>query len=293
MQTLRKPQLNMLALASRIQPQSSEIEKARLHLMTIRRRLSNSFDVNKFLMIGSHSRKTAIRWYSDVDFMVVLRRNEAKWGGDIVNSSTVLKRIRDDLNDRFIHTDVRRDQQAAVVSFAQGNHALDVVPAIFNRVEKLRAIYWIPDGANGWLETSPSSHNSYFAHANERSGGKIAKTVQLLKWWKFSRSQTIPIESFHLDILLAASDICIGVKSYAQCLYDAFKLLSERECRGFRDPLGITGVIYSAKTEVQWNELNTFVDSALTHSRTAMVAEAARDFQESNRQWSIVFNGEY
>jgi predicted nucleotidyltransferase len=293
MQALRKPQLNLLSLTERIQPQPRETQKAKLHLMSIRRRLTRSFDVNKFLLIGSHYRDTAVRWYSDVDFMVVLRRNEAKWGGDIVHSSTVLNRIRDDLNDRFTYTDVRRDQQAVVVSFSQGNHSLDVVPAIFARIDKLHAIYWIPDGANGWMETSPTAHNGYFAKANKRSGGKLAKTVQLLKWWKFSRVQPIPIESFHLDSLLAASDICIGVKSYAQCLYEAFKLLTERECRGIRDPLGIAGIVDAARTDAQWNDLNVAVQSALIHSRAAMVAEAAVDFEESNRQWSIVFNGEY
>ena len=127
MQVLRKPQLNMRSLSGRIQLQAGEDERAKAHLLTIRSRLSKSFDVGRFIPIGSYARKTAIRRYSDVDYMVQLKRNEVKWGGDIVKSSTVLRRVKADLEDRFIHTNIRLDQQAAVVEFGQGQHAMDIV----------------------------------------------------------------------------------------------------------------------------------------------------------------------
>ncbi len=293
MQSLRKPQLNMLSLSNRIQLREGEIARAKSHIQTVRSRLSKSFEVGRFMPIGSHARKTPIRWYSDIDFMVLLKRNEAKWGGDFVKSSTVLRRVRDDLGDRFTQTDVRLDEQAVVVAFGQGQHDMDVVPAIFHDFKENNAVYWIPDGNNGWLETSPHAHNSYFAKANEQSGSKLAKTVQLLKWWKFSRVDPIPIQSFYLDMLLAVSGVCNGIKSYSQCLYDAFKLFADRECRGLRDPLGISGVIYSAKTNAQWEDINSSIVSALSHAKSAMVADAAQDYQEANRQWSIVFNYQY
>jgi hypothetical protein len=293
MQTSRHPQINMLALSARIQPQSGELAKAQSHLMTVRRRLAMSFDISKFLRIGSHARGTAIRWYSDVDVLAVLRRNEAKWGGSVVNSSTFLKRVRRDLEDRYTATEVRGDQQAVVAHFGGGEHALDVVPAIFHKWDKGRPVYLIPDGYDSWVETSPETHNAYFAGAAERSGQKLRKVVQLLKWWKYSRSQPIPVEAFHIDILLAANDVCSGVKSYGQCLVDAFQLLAERECRGFRDPLGISGVVYAAKTDAQWRELREHVNFALVHAKRALAAESWKDFAESNRQWNLVFNGEY
>lgn len=287
------PQINMVTLSRRIQPQPGELRAARSHLLTVRKRLAASFDVSKIVPIGSHARETAIRWYSDLDIMVVLRRNEAKWGGDIVLSSTVLQKVRNDLQDRYIHTEVRRDQQAVVLDFADGEQSLDVVPALFLRIEKLRPVYIIPDGSNEWLETSPEAHNRYFAAAVERSGGKLRKLIQLLKWWKYSREQPIPIQSSHLDLLLASSGLCVGVKTYTHCLYEAFKLLAERECRGFRDPLGVSGVVYAAQTNAQWEIVKKAVGYALGHSRAAIVAESSKDYTEANRQWSIVFNGEY
>lgn len=287
------PQVNIAVLARRIQPQGGELSAARRHLLTVRRRLAASFFISKIVPIGSHTRGTAIRWYSDLDVMAVVRRNEAKWGGDFVASSTLLQRVRNDLQDRYVHTNVRGDQQAVVLGFAAGQQSLDVVPAIFARFDKQRPVYAIPDGNGEWLETSPEAHSRFFALADQRSGGKLRKLIQLLKWWKFSRAQPIPIRPFHLDLLLADSDICVGVKPYTYCLYEAFKLLVSRECRGFRDPLGIAGTVDAAQTEAQWEVINDAADFALEHSRAALIAERSKDFEEANRQWSIVFNDEY
>lgn len=293
MQARANPQFNMATLASRIQPQSGELKAARNHLLTVRKRLGTSFDVSKTVPIGSHARSTAIRWYSDLDVMVVLRRNEAKWGDDLISSSTLLQKVKNDLQERYVNTEVRRDQQAVVLDFAGGQQSLDIVPALFLRLDKFQPIYMIPDSDGGWLETSPEAHNSYFDSAVARSGGKLRKLIQILKWWKCSREQPIPIQSFHLDLLFASSGLCVGVKSYTHCLYEAFKLLVERKCRGLRDPLGIAGIVYAAQTEAQCENNDNALRYALIHARAAIVAESSKDYTEANRQWSIVFNGEY
>jgi len=167
------------------------------------------------------------------------------------------------------------------------------VPGVFSSFNDGQPIYAIPDGAGDWMPTSPMAHNKYFSDAAARSIGKLPKVVQLLKWWKYARAQPIPIQSFHLDMLLAASELCVGVKPYTHCLYLAFKLLRERECAAFRDPLGIAGLISAAKTQAQRETLLNAVDHALYHAQAAVAAEALKDFEEANRQWDIVFNGQY
>jgi hypothetical protein len=154
-------------------------------------------------------------------------------------------------------------------------------------------VYGIPDGAGGWSETSPEAHDSYFASAVKKSGNKLNRVIQLLKWWKFAREQPIPIQSFHLDLLLASSDVCVGAKPYTHCLYEAFKLLADRQCRGLRDPIGIAGVVNAAGTEAQLEKVNNAVAYALNHSTAALAATAVNDFQEANRQWSLVFNNNF
>ncbi len=285
--------MNLAALAHRVQPLESELVNAKRHRGTARMRLATSFDVSRIVAIGSHARGTAIRSHSDLDMMVVLRRNEAKWGGSLVSSYTVLEKFRQDLQTRYVQTDIRRDEQAVVIDFAAGQRSLDVVPALFHRFDRLRPIYVIPDGNGGWFESSPEAHDRYFGSAVEKSGGKLKKVVQLMKWWKFSRAQPIPIRSFHVDMLVASSDVCVGVKPYTHCLYQVFELLAGRECRGLRDPLALTGVIYAAASDPQWAAMNDAVAYAFEHARAAVAAEAVRNFEEANRQWSIVFNYEY
>ena len=286
----KHPRANFVRIVRKVQPTESELKKARSHISSCRKRLVKSFNVKKFQRIGSHTRGTAIKLHSDLDFLVVLAKNEAKWGRNIVNSNTFLKRVSQDLDDRFVQTEVRKDMQAVVANFGSGQHSLDIVPGFFHKFQNGKPIYFISDGLGGWLETSPEAHNSFINSANKKSGEKLKKTGQLIRFWKHSRINSIPISSFYIDLLLANSGVCVGVKSYTQIMHDFFKLMSERQCRGLRDPLGIAGVVYAVQSKAQGNKLLSSVENALEHSRKALIAESNKDFQEANYQWDIVFN---
>ena len=143
-------------LLYRISPLPSELEHAKGHAATIKSRIGSSFNLKSFIVVGSHSRETAIRHYSDVDYFAVLSRDDARWGYGYVSSSTLLNNIRADLADRFWQTDIARDGQAVVVNFRGGGYPVDVVPAIFwDMKERKWPIYQIPDGNGGWMVTSP------------------------------------------------------------------------------------------------------------------------------------------
>lgn len=280
-------------LSSDIQPTASSISGAYRHVDSIKSRLANSFDLKKTLLIGSTSRDTSIRNFSDVDLLAVFARDEARHGERYVDSNTFIRRVRNDLDARFHATKVRRDSQAVVLHFAKGEDPVDVVPAIFSafRGDKKSPVYWIPDGLGGWLETAPEAHGKYLKQANVASGGKLRKTVQLLKHWKTSRANSLTLSSIHLELLLASHSVCVGMKGYATCLYEAFSLLRRRECRGLQDPVGVAGVLNACQTTVQTTKLNDAVNFALDHAVRAVFAEANGDTREACRQWSIVFNG--
>jgi len=281
-------------LSTAIQPTQFGINKGKIHASSIKTRLSNSFDVSKTLFIGSTARDTAIRGTSDVDLLTVFKRGEARWGDQLVNSGTFIKNIRDDLDARFKATTVRRDGQAIIVQFGQGSEPVDVVPAIFHEFRGgLRSpVYLIPDGNGNWMESAPEVHNTYLKKLNESSAGKLRKTTQLLKHWRASR-QGIRLSSIHIELLLASQKICVGAKSYAHCLRDAFHLLRQRECRGLHDPLGVAGTLYAVQTQAQADQLVAAVNYAADHAQRAVEAESRRDWKEALRQWNIVFNGEF
>lgn len=284
------PKMNFGRLLGKIKPTEGELAKARSFTTSCKTRLAKSFNLKKFQRIGSHARQTAIKLRSDLDYLAVLARNEAKWGDRIVNSNTFINKVSQDLNSRYVQTVVRKDQQAVVINFGSGQNSMDVVPAFFKGFQDKKPVYFIPDGNGGWLETSPEAHNAYIRKENLRSGEKLKKVGQLIRYWKYTRSTPIPLSSFYVDLLLASSGICTGVKSYPYIMYEFFKLMSERECRGLRDPLGIAGVVYAVQTTNQAKTLVSSVENSLDHARRAIIAENNKDFIEANRQWNIVFN---
>jgi hypothetical protein len=198
-----------------------------------------------------------------------------------------------DLAERYPASYVHKDGLAAVIEFGGGKQSLDVVPGIFVRFNAGRPVFLIPDGKGGWFETSPQAHDRYFQQAHERSGKKLAKVSQLLKWWKHARSSSPPIKSFYVDMVLAASGVCVPAKTYAKCLDDFFRVVEKGRCGGLPDPCGIAGDILATDTEKQRQLLMKAVEYASYHAGAAVAAEARRDFEEANRQWGRVFNGEY
>jgi hypothetical protein len=280
-------------LIARIQPGQLGVSKARLHTGAIRTRLNTSFGPTQVVYMGSTARKTAIKGHSDVDLLAVLPRKVARWGGDLVKSDTFLKNVRDDLNARFARTEVGRDGQAVVIHFGGGSEPVDVVPSIFHefKTEKKVPVYLIPDGSGGWLETAPAAHNNFIGAEDERSGGKLNRTIQLLKHWRYSRQAPVALTSIHLELLLAASEICVGPKSYARCLYDAFDVLDSRGARGLQDPVKVAGVLKAAPTEAQRKSLEGAFRYAKEHAGAAIIAQKEGDWREALRQWDIVFNG--
>jgi len=257
----------------------------------IKRRLESSFGIKGFMLAGSHQRETAIRKISDVDFFAVFPRNAARWGGSYVNSQTFLENIRADLGTRFWQTLISRDRQAIVIQFKSGDNAVDVVPAIFDRVERgVGPIFMIPDGEGDWLQTSPYTHTRFIANADKKSGYKLRRTAQILKFWRYCRTPVVPLSSFHIELLLAASGTCEGVMSYPECVAQAFYLMVQRKCASFRDPTGISGLIHAVKTQPQRDAALGSLGSSCRWAWEALEAERNRDNAEACYRWSLVFN---
>lgn len=262
--------------------------------MSVRTRLTKSFAVASTQMMGSHARQTAVHRFSDLDFMVVLRKDEFFWGDRMVSSDTVLNRLLTDLKERFPLSSVRRDILAASLDFGSSGQSLDIVPAKFHEFAAGRPVYLIPDGDGAWLRTSPATHDRLFEMEQERSGNKLRRISQLLKWWKHARETPLPIRSFYIDLLLCShgGGGTVG-KTYGACLKDFFEHLVVTECRPILDPCGIAGRIAANDTHAQHETLNRAAAYAHQHAHAAMAAEQRRDFGEANRQWSLVFNGAF
>ena len=265
--------------------------RSETHREGVTRRLRSSFVTNRILLIGSSARSSAIPQASDTDLMVVLRVQEARWGDKLMSSSTVLDSVRNQLQGRYRMTEIGRDGQAIVIDFGDGERAVEVVPAVFEGFRNNVPLYLIPDGQGDWMATSPEHHNRYIAKANARSGGKLKNVAKMIKYWRTCRISGISLSSFHVELLIADTGICSGVKTYGHCLFEPFRLLSTREVRALQDPLGISGLILAAKTNAQRERTLAAVNDSLAHATKALLAEQADKTDEAIHQWDSVFNG--
>lgn len=279
-------------LLEQIQPQPTVMARATAHCVQVHTRLLKTFDVKRATRIGSHWKGTAIRGYSDVDYLVVMTRDEArKWARDS-NSSTLVNRIRADLQARFTSTSVRRDGQAVVVNFEQGQLAVDVVPAIFGSFATAPR-YHIPSGDGGWIETSPEGQRKLLLINNAKSGAKLIPLIRLLKWWARSRDATLPLSSYYLETFLLGLTIPVAIP-YSRAVADALMLLDKRRCAGAQDPLSLSrNLIAAVATTNQLSAVLAILAPAAARARDAVAAEAAGNHLEALRLWSIVFNHEF
>jgi hypothetical protein len=277
-----------LKLISQAQPMATEMEVAQRHIDTIKARVKSTFTLRKTFIGGSYSRRTLLRGASDVDIFAVIARSDITWGGQYVSSMTTLDHFRDELARRYANTPVRRDGHAVVTHFS-GWPCVDVVPAVFDQMKGSRPQYLIPDGEGAWMPTSPEGHNAYIATADRQSGGKLRRVAQLVKFWRQCGSTRLALSSFHIEMLLASTGLCNGVKSYAACVTEVLQNLANRECRALHDPLGIAGLIPAVKTESQREDVLTSVRYARDHAKDACVADYSGESEDAWRQWNIVF----
>jgi len=279
-------------LIDRIQPTQVEIQNAVQHAKQIKIRLEQSYNLRKPFFAGSFPRQTYIHSSSDIDFFAVFARDDMRWGDSYVRSSTALDNLRRDLAARYPASTVYRDVHAIVVSFSDGVK-VDVVPATFQGMTPNNwPVYNMPDGLGNWMQTSPEIHGKYVKEADRKSGGKLRRTAQLMKFWRECRSPKVPLSSFHIEMLLASSRICEGAKGYADCVTELLQLLAQRECQAFRDPLQITGNIGATRSFQQRETALRSVVYSRDHAKDALYAERHGDVHEAKRQWDIVFNGQ-
>lgn len=263
------------------------------HRKSVKSRLTRVFPAYHIETIGSYSRGSSVRAGSDIDLMLKLRAGERRWGDYRKSSVTVLNKVRLQLQGRFTATPVVRDKQAIVIHFS-GGHRVDVVPAFYVGIgEHKNPLYAIPDGGGGWMNTSPQAHNRFIKGEDVRSGGKLLRVAKLIKYWRTRRTPHLALSSFHLELLLAESRVCVGIKRYEECLYEAFALLARRDCRAVRDPLGISGLVAPVKTEPQRVRAQRAASMAGDQIRRALLAEDKGKVHEADRLWHLVFKIPY
>lgn len=283
------------ALLSRIEPTERDIEVYESHRQSVTRRLETVFATNRVELIGSYARGSSIRATSDIDLLLILKREEVRRGEGYKTSSTVLDHVRGELLNRYPATPVVRDVHAVVVQFADNQHPVDVVPGFYLQHGGAMnyPIFAIPDGRGGWMQTSPQSHNKFINDADAQSGGKLKRVARLIKFWRRCRTPHIPLNSFHVELFLAEEKVCVGPMSYALCMNNALAKLANRQCQPLDDPMGISGQVPAAYTDDKKRRAQEAVLASAKRAYNALQAADAGDTREALRLWDLVFNGNF
>jgi hypothetical protein len=278
-------------LLAKIAPSEAQRQRVVTHRDTIGTRLQTQFNLYDLLTIGSFKRGTDIAGESDVDLFAVFRREEVMWGDSVIASTTMLDKVRKDLEGRYPNTQIYRDVHAIVVRFSSGVQ-VDVVPAYFaGMTPDKHPTYGMPDGAGRWMKVSPAAHRAYIDAADARAGGKLRGTARLMKYWRSRRPSGVSLSSFHIEMVLAQEDICTGVKTYAQCFTELLMKLAERNCGALRDPLGIAGNISAVKVPSLHQKTVDSIVASRDRAKEAQAQDVWGSTAEARRLWNIVFDG--
>ncbi len=276
-----------------ITPTDEEFADVRARYDDIRACLHSGFHISKFRLVGSYDRRTAVRGQSDVDVFACLARDEARWGRRTLDTRTFLRRVCDRLRQRYPTTDIRQERNAVSLRFTKGVNRFDVVPAVFAGLDEEGAVFAIPDGEGGWLATAPDIQKARLREAAERSGGKLPRVIQLVKWWTQVRARAVPLNSFHAEMVLAGKDVGVGAASYAALTSRAFRLLASRRGSALKDPSGISNLIPAVAKESQRSVLTQRAREAADWAEQALWAEGEGDEERAVYYWNRVFNGRF
>lgn len=272
----------------RLTPSGTESAAAKSHRESIEQCLSKSFTVSRFFRTGSFGNGTSIRGYSDVDYFASVPP-----ASQLQNSATMLKRVRDALDTRFPNTGVRIDSPAVVVPFgSDASETTEVVPAYYVGKDKAdHRTYKIPDGAGGWLKSSPDTHNVYVRDVNDALSRKVKPLIRFIKAWAYYRD--VPISMFYLELRATKYASSESSIVYAIDIRNILKRLVDNDLAAMQDPKGISGYIVPCATEKAKREALDELVVALERAQKAREAEQAGNAERAFYWWDKVFAGHF
>lgn len=152
-------------------------------------RLNAHFDdaLSNHFAFGSYTRGTilprSLDAESDVDYMVVFK-------DEGYAPQTYLDRLRRFGEARYFSSEIYQSSPTFVLNL---NHIrFELVPALVNG-----SGYSIPDGAGGWMLTTPNAFNRSLTEKNQACKSRLKPAIRLAKMWNASGGY--PFASFPLE----------------------------------------------------------------------------------------------
>ena len=272
----------------KLTPSSSESSASTRHRRSIKRRLEQDLDISRFFQTGSFGNGTSISGYSDVDYFASIPFKHAT-----ANSSTMLRKVRSSMNDRFPHTGVRVDCPAVLVPFGQRkSEDTEITPARYvEQTSTGHMIYRIPDCNGGWMRSSPDKHNAYVQRVNKKHNGKTKKLIRFVKAWKYLRD--VPISSFYLELRITKYADSESSIIYSADMLRVLRHLSNIGLAQMQDPMSISGHVAACSSDSKLRKAKSRLSTALTRAEKAQRAEQNRNPKEAIGWWRKLFGSRF
>ena len=272
---------------SRLTPNGTETEAASNHRESILSCLKNNFTVYRLFRTGSFGNGTSICGRSDVDYFVSIKTDELK-----ENSANTLRTIREILEKRFPSTYIYVDSPSVVLSFGDGEwERTEITPADYRSGEVGKFIYEIPDGNQGWMRSSPDTHNSYVDEINIKYNYRVKKLIRFIKAWKYFRN--VSISSFYLELFTTRYASTEESILYYWDIRNIFKKLYDNQLSMMQDQMGISGYISPCKTETQKAYTLSKLESAMNRSDNALTCFRNGNIEDAFYWWNLLYNGNF
>lgn len=273
---------------TRLTPTSVESKAAQGHRASIETCLKRNFGMYRFFRSGSFGNGTSISSYSDVDYFAWLPYDNVS-----SSSSKALIQVRDALDIRFSKTGVRVNCPAVKVPFGLlARENTEVVPAIYQgNTDDGYDIFSIPNCQDGWMKSSPDTHNAYVTSVNKSLGDRVKPLIRFIKAWKYY--QNVPISSFYLELRLAKYAAEQPVIIYD---LDVQWILSRLQSDGLarmRDPMGISGYINPCSTSNKLEDAKSKLSTAVARANRAAAAKQKGDVRSAFYWWNLLYNGNF
>lgn len=265
----------LTSLTSLYTPTATQFAGARSHKNAIESRLDAQLGVFGMFEIGSLRHGTGVWKYSDADYLVSLKgiRPDSTW--------TMLNKVKESLQGRFVSTTIAVRQPAVVCTFSDG--IVEVVPGFYSD-----SGYWIANPAGGWMKTFPTEHNGYVNEVNKKHDGAAKTLARQLKIWKYLRS--VPVSSCYLE--MRAAKHMDGESSYSALwdLHAALRKMYDVDLAAMNDPVGLGSRFTAYSSESSKLDALSKLGTAVTRARKAKEFATAGDNVNAIEQLKLLFN---
>lgn len=257
-------------------PTSTQFDGARSHRASIESRLDRDLGVSEMFEIGSLRHGTGVYKYSDADYLVSLK------GFRPESSLTMLSKVKESLQGRFLSTTIGVRRPAVVCQFGDG--IVEVVPAY----PSTGTGYWIADPTGGWMLTHPKDHNTWVNSVNNKHDGAPKKLARQLKVWKYRRN--VPVSSCYLE--MRAAKHMDGESSYNSTwdLHAVLKKLYENSLAAMNDPTGLGSRFTAYSSEASRTDALSKLSTAVSRAARARDYASGGDNTNAIAQLKLLFD---